>query len=101
MSISLGLTPAFTPDESDYEMARREFEFAKRSLPNDAEIESALGRIDRDEGKWDEAITHLERAASLDPNTPERWHRLFATYEQGRDFPAAAQIGKLGSVCKS
>lgn len=79
------------PDGSDYEMARREFEFAKRSLPNDAEIESALGRIDRDEGKWDEAITHLERAASLDPNTPERWHRLFATYEHCRDFPAAAQ----------
>ena len=37
-----------------------------------------------------QAITaHLEKAASLDPNTVERWHRLFFNHEITRNFAAA------------
>jgi serine/threonine protein kinase/tetratricopeptide (TPR) repeat protein len=75
---------------SDYAKARAELEIARRGLPNDPEIYSSLARIDRHQGKWLESIANFKRAAALDPNNPERWHRLFYGYELVRDYSAAA-----------
>jgi serine/threonine-protein kinase len=77
--------------DRDLIKARSEFEIAQRGLPNNAEIYSMIGRIERREGKWTQSIAHINKAASLDPNNPERWHRLFYSYELVRDFPAAAE----------
>ena len=74
----------------DYTAALREFEIARRGLPNDPDIYGALGRIRRHQGKLKEALTDLEKAASLDPNTADRWHRVFGTYQACRNYPAAA-----------
>jgi serine/threonine protein kinase/tetratricopeptide (TPR) repeat protein len=76
---------------SDYAKARDELEIARRGLPNDPEIFSSLARVLRHQGKFVDSIPLFEKAVSLDPNNPERWHRLFYSYELVRNYPAAAQ----------
>jgi len=78
-------------DAVDYEKALTEYIVAQRGLPNSAEIYSVVGRIERSQRKWPEAIAHLEKAASLDPNNLERWHRLYWFYAQTKNFPAAIE----------
>ena len=51
----------------DYAQARQHVAIAARSLPNNAEVYSLTGYIDRREGKWDESLHNLQRAAELDP----------------------------------
>jgi len=36
-------------------------------VPNDAKVHSILGRLAKDRGKWDEAITHFQTALSIYP----------------------------------
>jgi TolB-like protein/class 3 adenylate cyclase/Tfp pilus assembly protein PilF len=51
----------------DYARARQALAVAQRSLPNNAQVYSLTGYIDRREGKWDDSLRNLERAAELDP----------------------------------
>ena len=51
----------------DYETAIRELTLAQRTLPNESDVASALGVIERRRGHWQESILHLERARQLDP----------------------------------
>ncbi len=51
----------------DYAQARQQLAIARRSLPNNAEVYSLTGYIDRREGKWDDGTKNLEKAAELDP----------------------------------
>jgi serine/threonine protein kinase/Flp pilus assembly protein TadD len=81
---------AATSGDFDFANALREFEIARRGLPNDPDIFAAIGRIRRHQGKWSESIADLEKAAALDPNTPDRWHRIFYSYELTRNYPAAS-----------
>ena len=74
----------------DAEKAMAEFTTALRGAPNDARVLTAIGRIERHQGKWAESTAHLEKAAALDPNTLERWDRLFFNHELMRNFPAAS-----------
>jgi len=73
----------------DADKAMAEFAIALRGSPNDPNILTAIARIERHQGKWAESTAHLEKAASLDPNKVERWHRLFFNYEITRNFAAA------------
>jgi len=75
----------------DYGKALAEFTIAQRGLPNDADIDECIGRIQRHQGRWPESTAHLKRAVSLDPNSVERWHRLFFNYELTRNYTAATQ----------
>lgn len=75
--------------ESNYDKALAEFAIAQRGLPNDAEICGLIGQVQRHQGKWAESTEHFKRAVSLDPNSVERWHRLFYNYELTRNYPAA------------
>ena len=51
-----------------------DLEIARHATPNDAEIWDAMGAIDRRQGRWQEAIRHLEKARELDPrNTSVLW----------------------------
>ena len=77
--------------DRDLVRARSEFEIAHRGLPNNAEILSMIGRLERREGKWTQSTAHLKQAASLDPNNHERWHYLCGSYRLVRNFPAAAE----------
>src|SRR5207245_3651409 len=51
----------------DYEQARNELQLAQRTLPNDADIFSLAGSIDRRQGRWQQSTRDLERAVDLDP----------------------------------
>jgi len=73
----------------DADKAMAEFALALRGSPNDPNLLTAIGRIERHQGKWADSTAHLEKAASLDPNTVERWHRLFFNHEITRNFGAA------------
>jgi serine/threonine protein kinase/cytochrome c-type biogenesis protein CcmH/NrfG len=73
----------------DYAKALGEFALAQHGLPNDAEVYESIGRIQRHQGKWAESTANLKKAVSLDPNSIERWHRLFFNYEVTRNYPEA------------
>lgn len=51
----------------DYDRALVEFEAALAVVPNDAEVQSAIGYIHRRQGKLEECISDLEAAQKLDP----------------------------------
>jgi serine/threonine protein kinase/tetratricopeptide (TPR) repeat protein len=82
--------PNANTGEIDYENALAEFSIAQRGLPNDAEIYSSIGQVERHQGKWAESTANLKKAVSLDPNSVERWHRLFYNYELTRNYGSAA-----------
>ena len=42
-------------------------QLARRSLPNDPELETIAGRVARRQDRWDEALRCFERAVSLQP----------------------------------
>jgi tetratricopeptide (TPR) repeat protein len=51
----------------DPEQAGYEIERARQTLPNNAQVETIAGRIDRRAGRWEEALHCFERAVSLEP----------------------------------
>jgi TolB-like protein/Flp pilus assembly protein TadD len=51
----------------DFDGAAQAFEAALEQSPNDALTLQSLGLVERRQGHWDRAITHLEQAATLDP----------------------------------
>ena len=53
--------------DNNYDAALKEFEIARRGLPNESEVYLALGAIQRRQGKWAESTANLEKAASLNP----------------------------------
>jgi TolB-like protein/Tfp pilus assembly protein PilF len=77
--------------ERDLAGAMREFEIAQRSLPGSAELHSLIGRVQRPQGRWTECLAHLEKAAALDPNTPNGWDRLIGTNIYLRRYAAAIE----------
>jgi len=64
----------------NYDSAQEELAKAARALPNNSRIFSFLGRIDRRQGRWDEAVRYLERALDLDPRNQEILGDLGSTY---------------------
>ena len=54
----------------DYATAMTEFEFARKALPNDAEVSVAIASIHRRRGEWEAAVKEFARAATFDPRNP-------------------------------
>jgi len=77
--------------DREYERALREFEIARRDLPNDSSVFLAIASIERRQGKWKQSIADYEKAASLSPSDPIIIENLGLTYQAVRDFPAAAK----------
>src|SRR2546430_12771953 len=70
----------------DYERARSELLLAQRTLPNDADIFSLAGSIDRRQGHWQQSTQELQRAADLDPSNLFRLQQLAASYHVLRRY---------------
>jgi serine/threonine protein kinase len=70
----------------DLDQARIETDLARRTLPNNAEVEFMAGRIARRQGRWDEAVRGLERAVTLDPRTKAYPYTLAETYRLLRHY---------------
>ncbi len=70
----------------DYDRARRELQLAQRSLPNDANIFSLAGSIDRRQGQWQQSTAELRRAVDLDPSNLFHLQQLAASYHVLRRY---------------
>jgi tetratricopeptide (TPR) repeat protein len=65
---------------------------AQRALPNDADLVSALGMIERRRGHWEESILHFERARQLDPRDVLAFWNLAETLSYLRRYPEADRV---------
>jgi TolB-like protein/Tfp pilus assembly protein PilF len=70
----------------DYNNAREELKLAQRTLPNNADIYSLSGSIDRRQGRWQQSTQELERAVELDPSNLFRLQQLGASYHVLRRY---------------
>src|SRR5438309_4432879 len=75
--------------DNNYDAAQKEFEIARRGLPNESEVYLALGAIQRRQGKWAESTANLEKAASLNPKDSWPLQNLAFNYQMLRNFDAA------------
>jgi tetratricopeptide (TPR) repeat protein len=73
-----------------YDDARKEFEVAAASAPNNAKIYSYLAGIYRRQGLWRESIATFERAVSLDPRNRSLIFLAANNHLFVRDWAAAA-----------
>ena len=77
---------------ADYGAAKTTFERVSKMLPGSSEVPSALGRVARREGHWDQSIAYFEQALALDPRNVELLIGVAWTYAQLRQFPAALKL---------
>jgi TolB-like protein/Tfp pilus assembly protein PilF len=75
--------------DNNYEAALREFEIARRGLPNESEVYLAIGAIQRRQGKWAESTANLEKAVNLNPKDTWPLQQLTFNYWMLRDFDKA------------
>jgi TolB-like protein/class 3 adenylate cyclase/Tfp pilus assembly protein PilF len=76
----------------NYDQAREELAKVERALPNNAQALVFLGRIDRRQARWDEAIRNFERAVGLDPRNADTLTDLGETYFRLRKSGEAIAI---------
>jgi serine/threonine protein kinase/tetratricopeptide (TPR) repeat protein len=75
--------------QRDFTGGLAEFQQAEKGLPNNVDITSATGLIQRRVGHWEEAIVALRRAIELDPRDINTYNNLAETYSALRRFPEA------------
>jgi TolB-like protein len=78
----------------DYATAMTEFEFARKTLPNEAEVNIAIGSIHRRRGEWEAAVKEFARAATLDPRNPNIPESIAYSLAPSRRYGEA--LGYLG-----
>src|SRR5438034_3139866 len=76
----------------DYGLAKTTFKELSKMLPSSSEVPTALGRVTRREGHWDESVAHFEQALALDPRNVELLTDAAETYGMVRQFPAARKL---------
>ncbi|KAG0506350.1 MAG: hypothetical protein Udaeo_02590 [Candidatus Udaeobacter sp.] len=76
----------------DYGLAKTTFVRVSKILPSSSEVPTALGRVTRREGHWDESIAFYEQALALDPRNVELLTDAAETYGMVRQFPAARKL---------
>ena len=76
----------------DFERALVELDEARKRSPNDTDINFTAGLVKRRQGKLDDAIEFLRRAALVDPRNPDIWVNLGTTYRGRRDFKSAQEM---------
>ncbi|UCE19576.1 MAG: tetratricopeptide repeat protein [Gemmatimonadota bacterium] len=75
----------------EYDLALEIFHAVERDLPNNSDIQAAIGYIYRRQGKIDKAVDRLERALDLDPQSAHLHSELGETYEALRVYDRADQ----------
>jgi TolB-like protein len=75
----------------DHEKALEELTRAAELLPNDSEIAHAMGDVAWEQGRWNEARAHLERAAELDPRNAACAESLGLFFRHVRQYDRAVR----------
>ncbi|MBE7157337.1 MAG: tetratricopeptide repeat protein, partial [Rhodospirillales bacterium] len=76
----------------DPERAGVEAQLARRTLPNNAQVEMITGRVARRQDRWEEAVRCFERAASLEPRNIEFRILLNNTYRYLRRYDEQSRV---------
>lgn len=77
--------------QQQHERALTEFGLAGKGLPENAEVMRAIASSYRALGRWDEAVTNLERALELDPEDLDTRTQLGMTYSRLRRYEEAVR----------
>jgi serine/threonine-protein kinase len=73
----------------DFGRALAEYQLALVSLPNSAEVHTAIGFALRSQGRWEEAVTRFEHAATLDSRDVGLRRQLALSQSRLRRYDAA------------
>jgi serine/threonine protein kinase/Tfp pilus assembly protein PilF len=73
----------------DYDRALEEFAIARKNLPNDSDLLSFIGYVQRRQGKFEEALANIKRASELDPLSNTISLNLGVTFMLMRNYPEA------------
>jgi len=76
----------------DYGLAKTTFDRLSKTLPGSSEVLTALGRVARREGHWNESISYFEQALTVDPRNLDLLTDAAFTYSMLRQFPAALRL---------
>jgi TolB-like protein/Tfp pilus assembly protein PilF len=71
----------------DFDRALAELEVARKTLFNDPQVFALKGYIERRQGKQEEALRSLERAADLDPRNLLTQQQIAISYQLLRRYP--------------
>ena len=75
----------------NYELALSEFSFAAQGRPNDPLIFTSIGLVLRRQGRWQEAIDALQRAAAMEPENHDTILDLASTLARVRRYGDAVE----------
>ncbi len=75
--------------DTDYERALEEFDQAQKGLPNNSELLAAIALVQQRQGKWDQALSNCQKAATIDPRSPLRAFDLAFICKTMRKYPEA------------
>jgi tetratricopeptide (TPR) repeat protein len=64
----------------DYDRALQELSVARERQPNSADLYAATAAVQRRQGRWAGAVPDYERAAQLNPRSPDAFGQLAETY---------------------
>jgi adenylate cyclase len=76
----------------DYEPALKEMALAQRALPNDPLVPFIIGMIERRQGRWEEAIRHVQQALTLDPRNISFISEVATTFLIRQRYEEAARV---------
>ena len=75
--------------QSDWDGALHEFGIARKSLPNDSDLLSSIGYVQRRQGKFPEALANIKSASELNPRSNNISISLGETLMYMRNYPEA------------
>lgn len=88
-STQMALGYYFYHCELNYDEALKHFALALKKQPQNSEILAGIAYVKRRQGKMEEALTNLKKAAELDPRAANLVYNLAGTYVLLRNFQEA------------
>ncbi len=82
----------------DYDSALEQFDIARISQPSNGDLLSFIGFVQRRQGKFEQALVHIKKAAELDPLSPELAFELADTFMLARKYPEAEYYYKRAAL---
>jgi serine/threonine-protein kinase len=73
----------------DYDRALEQFAIARKSQPNNGDLLSFIGFVQRRQGKFEEALANIKKASGLDPRSGKLAEEVGETYMLLRNYPEA------------
>jgi len=87
--VHLALGHYYYQGHLDYERALEQFAIARKSQPNNSELLSFIGYVQRRQGKFEQGLANIKRASELDPRSGQLEEEVGETYMLLRNYPEA------------